>query len=264
LERQKDVDFYAPETKVVGAVHSVITDVDLTVSKMFREFIANEFDNLDYIILDEETAANLGTDPVAEMNKHEYVFIIDPIDGTLTYASGFPFWGICIGVFKNGRPFAGGAFAPALNLMVYADEDKAYAMENGETKELKPLPDTTETPPLVVLNNAIARKNLNMDLREIQPLQFYSAVMNLIYVAMNRARGYWFGVNLWDIAGFLPIFARIGIQVRGMKNGKEFLPFDSGSYKSDKLIVDQIYVVSRPKYYDWMKNIVNENKKDNI
>jgi fructose-1,6-bisphosphatase/inositol monophosphatase family enzyme len=37
----------------------------------------------------------------------EYVWVIDPIDGTRAFISGLPVWGTLIGLTKGGRPIAG-------------------------------------------------------------------------------------------------------------------------------------------------------------
>jgi len=262
LAQQKDTDFFKSELKT-DTVYSAVTDADMAITKMFREFVDCEFGDLDYIIVDEETVEELGHDPVTEIKKHEYAFVIDPIDGTLTYTSKLPYWGIIIGVFKNGKPYVGAVYLPGLNTLIYADENAAYVVENGEMKELKPLSDTTESPPLLILNTFIIRRNPNLNFKEIQPVQFYSSAVNLLYMALNRTRGYWFAVHMWDIAGFLPIFKHVGVEVRGMNDGKEFSIFDSDTYKSENLMVRQLYIASRPKYYDWMKNITTEEGKGN-
>jgi len=254
--RQNDIDFFQSKLKSEN-IKDVVTTADFAVSRMFREFVAKEFGNLDYIIVDEEFVHKLGPDPIAEIKKHKYAFVIDPIDGTLAYSNKYPFWGICVGVFKDGEPFVGGAFAPALNLMVYADEDKAYTVENGETKELRPLPDNVESAPIFSLsrNNKVFLKE-PFDYAAILPISGQPAVINMIWVALGMSRGYCFGAYIWDISGMLPVFLRLGIQIRGVTDGRIFTPFDSNTYRSDALRVSHLYVISRPKYYDYLKDLL--------
>jgi len=261
LAWQRDVDFFKSELKTDG-VYDVVTDVDITITKMFREFVAREFGDLDYIIADEETIMELGADPFAELNRHEYVFIIDPLDGTLTYSNGLQFWGIIIGVFKKGQPVAGAVYAPALDTLVYADEKAAYSIEKGEMRELKPLPDNVDSPPLIIINSFITMGSKpDINFKEVQPLQFYSGAVNMLQIALNRARGYWFTVHMWDVAGFLMIFKHVGIEVRGINDNKELSILDSKSYKPTGMLVNQRYIVSRPKYYDYLKNIAESVTK---
>jgi len=49
-------------------------------------------------------------DDIAE--NAEYVWVLDPIDGTMNFASGLPLWGISVGLLHLGRPVAGCIWVP--------------------------------------------------------------------------------------------------------------------------------------------------------
>ncbi len=114
LENQNKISFEASKLKSAGN-WDVVTETDMEVSRRFKYFVAENFADLDYIIIDEESIADLGADPIREIEKHEYAFIIDPIDGTLTYSYHLPYWGISIGVFRKTKPIAGVLFARPYN-----------------------------------------------------------------------------------------------------------------------------------------------------
>lgn len=42
----------------------------------------------------------------------EYVWVLDPVDGTANFASGVPLWGISIGLLERGVPVVGCIFVP--------------------------------------------------------------------------------------------------------------------------------------------------------
>jgi len=46
----------------------------------------------------------------------EYVWYVDPIDGTTNFAHGHPYWGISLALCKDLQTVAGVVFAPALNV----------------------------------------------------------------------------------------------------------------------------------------------------
>jgi len=61
----------------------------------------------------------------------EFVWVVDPIDGTAEFAAGVPLWGTIIGLYYRDRPLVGVIDLPALNLRACA----AYGLGatiNGE------------------------------------------------------------------------------------------------------------------------------------
>ncbi|MBW8639163.1 histidinol-phosphatase [Hoeflea sp. WL0058] len=74
-----------------------VTEADRAAEAAIRALIAEGFP--DHGILGEEHGAE-GLD-------REYVWVIDPIDGTRAYISGVPLWGTLIGLYHNGRAVMG-------------------------------------------------------------------------------------------------------------------------------------------------------------
>ena len=50
-----------------------------------------------------------------ERLKHERIFIVDPIDGTVAFMKSKPWWTVALAVIENGRPSAAVIYAPALD-----------------------------------------------------------------------------------------------------------------------------------------------------
>lgn len=90
--------------KNCAEVRTLVTKADLQISRQFRSFVETHFAKLNPLIVDEESISILGDKPFEKINAAEYVFIIDPIDGTLTYANHMALYGISVGVYKNGKP----------------------------------------------------------------------------------------------------------------------------------------------------------------
>ena len=86
---------------------SPVTDGDLAVNAFLRDRLRAE--RADYGWLSEEDA-----DDPARLTCGR-VFVVDPIDGTVAYIKGRPWWTIAIAVVENGLPVAAVVHAPTLD-----------------------------------------------------------------------------------------------------------------------------------------------------
>lgn len=92
----------APEVDIKSDL-SYVTDTDRRVEERLREMIDREFP--DHGVLGEE----LGSRDL----DAEYVWVLDPIDGTAAFVAGIPVFGTLIGVARQGRPWIGVIDHPA-------------------------------------------------------------------------------------------------------------------------------------------------------
>ena len=75
-------------------------------------------------------------DILTEESKHKhvvspYLWVIDPLEGTLNYSHKLPLWGVNIAVFHKGEPIVGVFYAPALKELYHAVKGKG-AFLNGK------------------------------------------------------------------------------------------------------------------------------------
>ena len=82
---------------------SPVTETDLLIERTLRDMIADRYP--DHGILGEEHGSS--------NEAAEYVWVIDPIDGTLAFVAGVPVYGTLIGLAHNGRPLFGVIDHPA-------------------------------------------------------------------------------------------------------------------------------------------------------
>ena len=101
---------------------SPVTDADLAVDTLLKTELGAA--RPDYGWLSEETA----DDPARLTTRRQ--FVVDPIDGTVAFMRGKPWFAVSIAVVENGRPIAGVIHAPALN-ETYAATLDGPAMLNG-------------------------------------------------------------------------------------------------------------------------------------
>lgn len=112
---------------------SVATDADLRVEKYLIDFLRRQFP--DHGILAEETG-EIDT-------QGDYVWIIDPIDGTRYYARGVPIYAISVALKERGElvlgvvhfPSFGETFSAAKGLGVWQNEDPISCSKISEPKD---------------------------------------------------------------------------------------------------------------------------------
>lgn len=98
-----------------------VTLADRAIETVLRQHIAKRFP--DHGIHGEEHGAE-GLD-------RDYVWVLDPIDGTKAFASGNPLFGTLIGLLHMGRPVVGVLEAPALGQRWSAAEDGPAQHQGG-------------------------------------------------------------------------------------------------------------------------------------
>ena len=260
LDMQSKVDFYSSDKKS-DSVADVVTQADLAISRMLYEFIQSEFADLDYIIVEEESEAELGDNPMEKIHAHEYAFIVDPIDGTLSYSIDMPFWGISIGVYKNQKPYCAVIYMPALNELIWADEKSVHLVKNPWTekevsRELKP----ASAPPAPVLAFKAYHMNLTSayDKKTMKVYDYPCIVLKAVNAAIGRSTGAVIHpVNIWDLAGPIVIAERMGASVRYLSDGRQFDLFSDIVY--EHFWHDPI-IVCHPEYFEMFQKILEVRK----
>lgn len=74
----------------------------------------------------------MGEEYGSEGLEREYVWVIDPIDGTRAFISGLPVWGTLIGLYRNGRACLGLMDQPFTGERYTADGEGAYYRGPGQ------------------------------------------------------------------------------------------------------------------------------------
>lgn len=156
----------------------LVTDIDREVENFLIDKLTNKYPEFD--IVSEEFNP--------EKNLSSNCFVIDPIDGTINFASGLPLWGMQIAAIKDGETVASVIYLPRMNELYSADCDGAFL--NGERLEIAPnnfsqkqiYSITGNTFPLVL------QKGKNINSRHFRCLN--SGSMTFAWVAAGRLNGY--------------------------------------------------------------------------
>lgn len=118
---------HAMEDKSAGGVFDPVTEADRAGETIMRHLIKRSFPA--HGVLGEEFG-NDNTDA-------EYVWVLDPIDGTRAFISGIPVWGTLIGLTRAGTPVYGMMHQPFTGERYSGDGREARYEGPGGAKKLR-------------------------------------------------------------------------------------------------------------------------------
>lgn len=98
------------------ADQSLVTQADIEIEEMLRAHISTHYPH--HGVAGEE----FGKDHT----EREYVWCIDPLDGTESFLYGLAVWGVSIGIWRNKEPYLGVIYLPATDDCYWNDEENAY------------------------------------------------------------------------------------------------------------------------------------------
>jgi fructose-1,6-bisphosphatase/inositol monophosphatase family enzyme len=104
------------------ADNSPVTEADVTIERMLVERLTQRYPDHG-IIGEEQTRIDI---------TKEYVWALDPIDGTASFVAGLPVWGISIGLLHRGVPCTAGGVGVTLSGVPL---DNAALLEGRVTRE---------------------------------------------------------------------------------------------------------------------------------
>ena len=127
-------------------------------------------------------------DILTEETKHhhvssDYLWVIDPLEGTLNYAHHIPFWALNIGLFHKGKPLLGVIHSPITKETFHALEGKG-AFLNGKRIQVN-----NESDPLKTFFSGSVKHLANLNLSGHVLRSYGCCGLELAYVACGRLGG---------------------------------------------------------------------------
>jgi myo-inositol-1(or 4)-monophosphatase len=197
----------------------VVTDVDYASEALVIQAIQERFPA--DAILAEESGRQHGATRTARGRWSRRTWVIDPLDGTVNYANGIPFFCVSIGLVEEGVPVVGVVLDP-LRGDCYAASANAAATLNGERVGAS---EKAELGDFVVSLAIIGRGGITRERRVAHEIRIGrrmgSAALALAYVASGRFDAFVQngGLSLWDIAAAGLIAERAGATVTDLYGG---------------------------------------------
>jgi myo-inositol-1(or 4)-monophosphatase len=186
---------------------NLVTEIDKKSEKEILNFISKKYPS--HAILTEETG---------EIRKDsEYLWVIDPLDGTTNFAHGLPIFSVSIGVIKRNEIVAGVVYDVMQNIFYSAEKgsgafanNKRIKVNNNDKLGLGVL--VTGFPYDVADNpdKAFERfESLTKKARAVRRLG--SAAIDFCYVARGVFDGFWeVSLHPWDICAGKHILEEAG------------------------------------------------------
>jgi len=196
----------------------VVTNADYASERLVIDAIKARYP--DDAILAEESGAHAGV--LRDDGSHNgRRWVIDPLDGTVNYANGIPYYCVSIGLVVDDRPSVGVVFDPARDDLYTATVDGPAALAGAPIRA-----STKETLSDYVVSLAVIGRGGLMRERRITPLirihrRMGSAALSLAYVANGRFDAFVQngGLSPWDVAAAGLIVERAGAIVTNLEGG---------------------------------------------
>ncbi len=188
----------AKQSRPINLFRDPVSEVDQNVESMIRGRLAELFP--DHDILGEEISDALGP-------ESDFLWAIDPIDGTTNFINGFPLFAASIGVLHRGRPIVGAVWCSASHALypgVYHACLGGDVCFDGEA--LRPHVNPGIRRRLAGEPHALTDVDLPWEVRKTG-----SAAIECAFVAAGLLRVARFErPNLWDVAGGLALVEASG------------------------------------------------------
>lgn len=213
LGKMQDVRYKGSEDDPLRFTDPV-SDVDARVETMIRERLSASFP--DHDIIGEEMDHRPG-------RGHDFVWAVDPIDGTANFINGFPLFASSVGLTFQGNPIVGALWCSTSHAL----DAGTYHGVVGRGLRFNGAPHTPVRSPLVRRRLGgephAARQHLSWDGRKTG-----SAAIECAFVAAGLLDMAWFErPNIWDVAGGLSLALASDNQVleRDTEGWREFPGF---------------------------------------
>jgi myo-inositol-1(or 4)-monophosphatase len=152
------------------------------------------------------------------------VWVVDPLDGTINYANGIPFFCVSVAMVEDGRPVVGVVVDPTRGETFAAAGDAAATL-NGEPIAASDKDKLSD----FVISMALAGRSVATRAQAVRklvrvPRSMGSAALALVYVANGRFDAFvqQGGLSTWDIAAAGLIAERGGATVTSLAGGPWF------------------------------------------
>lgn len=175
-------------------------------------------------ILGEEGSADVGREP-------DFLWALDPLDGTVNFINGLPFFAVSVGVLYRGEPIAGAIFVPTSGLLqqgvFHARRGSAAFFEETSISVARhPLPQSSRLTGLPANYSRMMRfsgpiRQTVGDVRALGSIAVelvLTACGTMQYAVFNRAK-------LWDVAaGVLVVKQAGGLSLTQDRRGGPWYP----------------------------------------
>jgi myo-inositol-1(or 4)-monophosphatase len=168
------------------------------------------------------------------VKESEYLWLIDPLDGTNNFYNRVPFFGVSLALNKGSTTLAGVVYNPVNCELFYAVKGEgAYLVRLIGEREVRVRLKADKKKKVfkeALLSANLTSKRVEKDLLKSFPevramRRLGSAALEMSYVAAGMLDAYWeYKLQPWDMAAAALICEEAGVKISDIK-GEEFHPF---------------------------------------
>jgi myo-inositol-1(or 4)-monophosphatase len=185
---------------------TLVTDADHEIEDLLTRHLRASYP--DHGIIGEE-----GTREI----RGDYVWAIDPLDGTRAFLAGLPIWGISIGLLFRGKPWLGVFYMPLLDEWYHSASPGSSAFWNDQPIRCPPSERWDENSLLCVPSDCHWRYEIHFS---GTTRALGSAAAHLCYVARGSAVATLLGdPGIWDIVAGAAVLQAAGGALRYLAGG---------------------------------------------
>lgn len=202
-------------TREWKADHSPVTATDLAINQIVLDEVIKNFP--DHVLLAEEQSNyRSGT---------EYVWVCDPVDGTIPFSHHVPLSAFSLALVKNGQPLLGVVYDPHLDRLLVAELGQGATM-NGQPIRVSTASSLYET--VINLdgpftpNFRVETLLRSMKQERAKVTKFCSQVYGGLLVAIGEfSAAFCMGNKPWDIAALKVIVEEAGGRVSSLAGNEQ-------------------------------------------
>src|SRR5947208_6060931 len=201
-------------------VNDFVTQIDQAAEEAIMEVVRKAYP--DHGFLAEESGKSAG--------EAEYVWIIDPLDGTTNFIHGFPQYCVSIGIQHRGALAHAVVYDPVRNELFTASKGRGAFLNDRRIRV-----STLARFPEALVGTGFPFKEvtrLELYTRQLQTMmktcagvrRAGAAALDLAYVACGRLDAFWeLGLSPWDMAGGALLIQEAGGLVGDLKADQGFM-----------------------------------------
>lgn len=220
-----------------GVRRDLVSEADIAAEKYLLEHIPDEDD-----VLGEE-----GSERATGAARQ---WIVDPLDGTVNFLHGIPFWAVSVALVEHGKLAAGCVHAPALNLTFCAAAGEGTHV-NGTRAEVSitgSIDESILATGFAYRRNELADNNFDnfeqLGMRAAGMRRMGAAAVDLAFLATGRLDGFWEPhLSAWDVAAGILLIREAGGRVTDFR----------GSDELEKLLYGRNLVASNGHIHDALR-----------
>ncbi|MCK9223835.1 MAG: inositol monophosphatase [Candidatus Muirbacterium halophilum] len=195
---------------------SHVTIADKEIEIFIKSKLEEEFEGI--VIGEEGNNNNLNL-------ESEFIWAVDPIDGTHSYAMKLPGWCISIGLLKDKKPYFGLIYSPIFDELYYGGPDFGAFLNYSEINScVFNREDLCKTDSICIDSKSMR----NISIKFPGKLRsFGSTALHLVFAAKSSVLAAHCGkVKIWDILGAVSICYASGLCVKYIDGEDLFFDYD--------------------------------------